>query len=315
MRRLAGLIAGVVFVASGCATAVPRQPPAVDVSGHWVGQWTGYGIIDIPRQEGVAAELTQRGATGWGQVVFDGVGAAEAIPVAVRRAGATGIRVVVDVSGSQVRLTHELGGRRFAADLTLVGDRLVGHLRDVQPRVDLELVRAPAAAAATPAPVPLAAEPPPPPIAAATPEPPAPPAVAPVPPPAPTPPTPEFPERPAPARFTRVPALEPIYFDFDRAEIRPQDAETLDRNARWLREHPEVAVLIEGHCDDRGTSEYNLALGERRARAAMTALVSRGVTAARISLASYGHERPVCTERAESCWARNRRAVFLVQPQ
>ena len=74
-------------------------------------------------------------------------------------------------------------------------------------------------------------------------------------------------------------------------------------------------MLIEGHCDERGTNEYNLALGERRAKAAMNYLVSQGVQANRITIISYGEERPACTERSESCWAKNRRAQFLVKPR
>ena len=74
-------------------------------------------------------------------------------------------------------------------------------------------------------------------------------------------------------------------------------------------------MLIEGHCDERGTNEYNLALGERRARATMNYLLAQGLPATRITIISYGKERPVCTEHAESCWARNRRAHFLVKAQ
>jgi peptidoglycan-associated lipoprotein len=72
-------------------------------------------------------------------------------------------------------------------------------------------------------------------------------------------------------------------------------------------------VLIEGHCDERGTAEYNLALGERRAKAAMSYLVAHGVEASRVTIVSYGKERPLCTDRAEACWARNRRDMFLTK--
>ena len=88
---------------------------------------------------------------------------------------------------------------------------------------------------------------------------------------------------------------------------------TLDANGTWLKAHDSSLVLIEGHCDERGTVEYNLALGERRAKAAMSYLVSRGVPAGRITIVSYGKERPVCTEHNPACWARNRRAHFLVK--
>jgi peptidoglycan-associated lipoprotein len=115
--------------------------------------------------------------------------------------------------------------------------------------------------------------------------------------------------------FAAIDALKPIYFDFDRYEIRPGDRRILDANAQWLKEHGNQLVLIEGHCDERGTNEYNLGLGDRRARATMNYLVSQGVQAGRISVISYGEERPVCTEHNESCWQKNRRAAFLVKEQ
>jgi len=104
-----------------------------------------------------------------------------------------------------------------------------------------------------------------------------------------------------------------VHFDFDKAVIRRGDVKILDASAGWLKANPEQLLLIEGHCDERGTNEYNLALGERRAKAAMSYLVSRGVQASRITLISYGKERPLCTEKAERCWARNRRDHFLVK--
>jgi len=87
----------------------------------------------------------------------------------------------------------------------------------------------------------------------------------------------------------------------------------LDANVSWLRANPGALVLIEGHADERGTAEYNLALGERRAGAVMSYLIERGVRATRLVSISYGKERPICTEHDETCWARNRRAVFLVK--
>ena len=108
--------------------------------------------------------------------------------------------------------------------------------------------------------------------------------------------------------------MKTIYFDFDRYEIRPGDATTLEADAAWLKTN-DVLILIEGQCDERGTVEYNLALGDRRARAAMNYLVSLGVRAGRISTVSYGKERPVCTEHTEACWALNRRAHVLVKPR
>jgi peptidoglycan-associated lipoprotein len=122
-------------------------------------------------------------------------------------------------------------------------------------------------------------------------------------------------ERPRVQEFTAVPDLKDIFYDFDRYDVRPEDAKTLDSNAQWLKSNPNHLVLIEGHCDERGTNEYNLALGERRAKAAMNYLVSQGVQASRITIISYGEERPQCSERSDSCWAKNRRAHFLVKPR
>jgi peptidoglycan-associated lipoprotein len=118
--------------------------------------------------------------------------------------------------------------------------------------------------------------------------------------------------RPPVAEFSANPNLKDIYFDFDKYDIRPGDAKILDSNATWLKSNNNL-VLIEGHCDERGTNEYNLALGERRAKATMNYLVSQGVQAARITIISYGEERPLCTEHNEACWARNRRAHFLTK--
>ena len=118
--------------------------------------------------------------------------------------------------------------------------------------------------------------------------------------------------RPPVSEFAANPNLKDIYFDFDKYDIRPGDAKTLDGNATWLKGNNNL-VLIEGHCDERGTNEYNLALGERRAKATMNYLVSQGVQAGRITIISYGEERPICTEHNEACWARNRRAHFLTK--
>jgi peptidoglycan-associated lipoprotein len=121
--------------------------------------------------------------------------------------------------------------------------------------------------------------------------------------------------RPSPKEFMAVAALKEVFFDFDKYDIRSEDAKTLDANAAWLKSNADNLVLIEGHCDERGTNEYNLALGERRAKATMNYLVSQGIQANRITIISYGEERPVCTEKTEACWAKNRRANFLVKPR
>lgn len=128
-------------------------------------------------------------------------------------------------------------------------------------------------------------------------------------------PTPAPTARPAPKDFAAVPELQDIYFDFDKYDIRPADTRTLDANAAWLKSNPNHLLLIEGHADERGTNEYNLALGERRAKSTMNYLVSQGVQANRITIISYGEERPTCTEKSEGCWAKNRRSHFLVKPR
>lgn len=103
---------------------------------------------------------------------------------------------------------------------------------------------------------------------------------------------------------------ENIYFDFDKSDIKPEARVILDKKADWLRSNASYRVSIEGHCDERGTNEYNLALGERRAKAAVKYLVAQGVAADRLSTISYGEERPACREKTESCWAKNRRDEF-----
>ena len=128
-------------------------------------------------------------------------------------------------------------------------------------------------------------------------------------------PAPASTARPAVKGFEAVPELQDVYFDFDKYDIRPADTRTLDANAAWLKSNPGHLVLIEGHADERGTNEYNLALGERRAKSTMNYLVSQGVQANRITIISYGEERPTCTERSEGCWAKNRRSHFLVKSQ
>src|SRR5215468_8692031 len=168
-------------------------------------------------------------------------------------------------------------------------------------------VAAPAPVAPPPAPAPAPA---PPPVMAAPPAP----APAPAPPPpAPAPVAPAPP--PPPADYEPNDNLKNIYFDFDKSNIRPGDAKILDASAAYLKSNPNLLVLIEGHCDERGTIEYNLALGERRAKAAMNYLVSQGIEASRFTLISYGKERPVCTEKTEACWAKNRFDRFLTKPK
>ena len=119
--------------------------------------------------------------------------------------------------------------------------------------------------------------------------------------------------RPNPKEFTAKTDLRDIRFEFDSYQIRSEDSEILDQNADLLKANPSWLVLIEGHADQRGTTEYNLALSERRARSSMAYLVSRGVRASRITVLSYGKEHPLCTDATEDCWSRNRRAHFAVK--
>jgi len=138
--------------------------------------------------------------------------------------------------------------------------------------------------------------------------------------PAPSPPTaapatPAPTARPAPKEFAVNANVKDIFFDFDRYNVKPEAAKVLDDDAAWLKANAGQLVLIEGHCDERGTVEYNLVLGERRAKAAMNYLVAQGVQASRFTVISYGKERPFCTEHTEACWSQNRRAHFLVKAQ
>ena len=106
--------------------------------------------------------------------------------------------------------------------------------------------------------------------------------------------------------------IQVIYFDYDRAEIRPDGREAIRKNADLLRKWTDWTVTLEGHCDERGTNEYNLALGERRAKAAQRALEAEGIASSRIRTISYGEERPADPGHTETSWSRNRRAEFRV---
>jgi len=117
------------------------------------------------------------------------------------------------------------------------------------------------------------------------------------------------------ARQGKAPAegpLKEIYFDFDKYDLRADAREVLKASGAWLKGNAGARVEIEGHCDERGTNEYNLALGAKRAQAAKDYLVSLGVAAGRISTISYGEELPACKEKSEGCWQKNRRARFVV---
>jgi OOP family OmpA-OmpF porin len=106
--------------------------------------------------------------------------------------------------------------------------------------------------------------------------------------------------------------LDTIYFDFDKYNIKPEFKDTVKKNAAYFKANKANNVLITGNCDERGTNEYNMALGQRRADSAAKALQAAGVEAKRIKTVSYGEEKPVCTEHNEACWAKNRNAMFFV---
>jgi|HubBroStandDraft_2_1064218.scaffolds.fasta_scaffold17403_2 peptidoglycan-associated lipoprotein len=105
------------------------------------------------------------------------------------------------------------------------------------------------------------------------------------------------------------------YFDLDKADIRPDARAALEKTASFLKGYPNAKVIIEGHCDERGSTEYNLALGDRRANAVKQYLVNLGIPAANLSTVSYGKEKPFCTESNESCWQQNRRGHFVPASQ
>jgi peptidoglycan-associated lipoprotein len=104
-----------------------------------------------------------------------------------------------------------------------------------------------------------------------------------------------------------------VYFEFDKATLTPDAREALVKNGQWLRINRDVEITIEGHCDERGTNEYNLALGDRRAETVKIFLVDLGIQPARLKTISYGEEQPADPNHSESAWAKNRRAHFLIQ--
>ena len=103
-----------------------------------------------------------------------------------------------------------------------------------------------------------------------------------------------------------------IFFDFDKSDLKPEARNTIQRWSAWLKQYPNVTVTIEGHCDERGTREYNLALGERRANSAKNFLASLGVDAKRVATISYGKERPIVMGSNEAAWAQNRVDIMVV---
>lgn len=110
-------------------------------------------------------------------------------------------------------------------------------------------------------------------------------------------------------------SLQDVFFDFDQWVIRPESRKLLESDAQWLAANPKAKIQIEGHADERGTEEYNLALGERRAKSVMNFLVNLGVSPSRLSSISYGEEKPFCNDPSEDCYAKNRRAHFVTAPR
>jgi peptidoglycan-associated lipoprotein len=110
------------------------------------------------------------------------------------------------------------------------------------------------------------------------------------------------------AEFARN--VQDIFFDYDSYDVRTDAQSSITTSASYLAAHPAIKVVIGGYCDERGSAEYNLALGENRANAAKTALVNAGIAPSRMRVISYGKEKQFCTEQTESCWQQNRRAQF-----
>ena len=106
--------------------------------------------------------------------------------------------------------------------------------------------------------------------------------------------------------------MDPVFFDYDAAEILPAGRSILQRNAAWMQRWTSTRVRVEGHCDERGTNEYNLGLGDSRAAAVRDYLVSLGIPGNRITTVSRGEESPFCSDSHEGCWSRNRRGQFVV---
>ncbi len=125
-------------------------------------------------------------------------------------------------------------------------------------------------------------------------------------------PEPEPVEQPVVYKAPDVVMQEDIYFEFDKSTLTPAAQDNLLRKAEWLRENPDATVTIEGHCDERGTNEYNLALGDRRAESAKSFLIDLGIDPSRLTTISYGEERPVDPRHMEEAWDKNRRDHFVV---
>ena len=314
--RVPALLLALPLLAA-CSTMVPTVAPtalseSTDIAGRWEGKWTGAGLFYSDRRETVFINFNQQGDLGAGRLVLEGTGAFESVPWEVRRAGQWGIPVAAKISDRTVVLRHQVDGRLFSVNLELSenGQRMAGVVKGTWPPVGLVLMREPSKTQ------PPAREPqhatiaPPASQPAAT---------------APAPPVSVVPEdrsvtnenvataRPKQEEFTSVAALIAIHFDFDRADLRPDAVDVLHDHASWLKDNADVAVRIEGHCDEKGTAEYNVALGEKRAQSVRDYLTASGIASDRITTVSYGKERKACADDTRDCHELNRRAEFRVK--
>jgi peptidoglycan-associated lipoprotein len=315
---LAAVMPLVVMSLVACSTMKPSphpaaavsQPSAVDLGGRWTGNWTGTGLFPTAlREDAVTLDFEQRGEVGRGRLVAEGVIAAEAIPIEIRRAGQWGTPVVARIRSNTVMLRHHVDGRLFTADLKVSedGERMFGFVRGSWPEVGMVLTRAPRKAPDAPAVPPQAALAPP--ASEPVKEEPAPTMIARAPEPRPA----EDTARPRQAEFVAVQELAAIHFDYDKSVLRPDALDQLQGHIAWLREHADAAVQIAGHCDERGTAEYNVALGDRRAKSVRDHLSAYGIAPERISTVSHGKERPACAANTAECHEMNRRAEFKVR--
>ena len=311
-----------LVVMTACSLATPSASfggSEADVAGKWTGSWVGTGLFNSVRQENLTLDLAQSGEAGYGRLVIDNAVAAESVPWQVRQQGLAGIRVFAEISGGKIKLMHEQDKRIFTADLNLVGDhQMIGTVRGSKVRLILTREHsgpAPqpqqAAQVVPPAPVeptPAAVTEPEPTVVAMAPTPDQQESTE-----TPKAEVPAQPQRPRQDEFVAAPELKTVRFDFDKALLRPDAVDALTSNAAWLKQNVDTLVLIEGNCDEKGTSEYNLALGDRRAKAAMDYLEANGIAKDRMTTVSYGKERPACSENTEECMKQNRRADFKVK--
>ena len=330
MRSLL-MVASLSLLLTACATSTKTGAPKgsalpvasaaeSDITGRWTGTWVGTGLFESPREDAVIFDVKQVGYAAYGRIIIDGSVAAESVPWDVRREGLSGARVSATVVGSQVHVKHERGLRFFAADLTRLGeDKMLGQVRGAAPGVQLLLTRVsrradPPQAKVMPAPPEPAAAPETPvtePVVAEGPKEPDPVQIAAVLPSE----EPQAPatERPRVDEYVPAVDLRTVYFDFDRSELRADALDALATNAIWLKEHTDTQIMIEGHCDEVGTPEYNQALGDRRAESVRTTLAASGVEVERMATISYGKERPVCTENTQECHKLNRHVEFKIK--